>query len=363
MAFWFFILLPLMALRFAPIAPFKNNFFTFFCSLCLISMILGSYHLTQYLIGITDHGWVWVNIMAMTTVFMGTQLKMKWLLLPMLTAILVWMIPFAFIANQKNYTENVISSIKTRKGVIDQVLWNDDQWTYYNGRLSTATPDQSMYGEATLYPLLQVLPEKADLLIVGGDNGVVAQQLMKSQYSYQSLHIVPYDIGFLQHQLTDLNHEQWTLIDQNISSFVETTTFQFDAIIIDLFDPASSLEVQAFMQPYFTKKLLSKLDVKGFLLTQMGDVYKQPTLFKTYTDQIMVLNFGTVPYHLQIPTIGQMGWVLVSKEYSSTQLATVLTDAHKPFTSQWWNDETMAMMMSMGKQDYFIEKERSTNRK
>ena len=186
--------------------------------------------------------------------------------------------PFCFIPNQKNYTENVISSIKTRKGIIDQVRWNDDQWTYYNGRLSTATPDQSMYGEATLYPLLQVLPEKADILIVGGDNGVVAQQLMKSQYSYQSLHIVPYDIGFLQHQLTDLNHEQWTLIDQNISSFVETTTLQFDAIIIDLFDPASSLEIQAFMQPYFTKKLLSKLDVTGFLLTQMGDVYKQPNI-------------------------------------------------------------------------------------
>ena len=363
MAFWVFILLPLMALRFAPLAPFKNNFFTFFSSLCLISMILGSYPLTQYLIGITDHGWVWVNIMAITIVFMGTQLKMKWLLLPMLTAILVWMIPFAFIPNQKNYAENVISSTKTRKGIIDQVRWDDDQWTYYNGRLSTATPDQSMYGEATLYPLLQLLPEKADILIIGGDNGVVAQQLMKSQYSYQSLHIVPYDIGFLQHQLTDLNHEQWTLIDQNISSFVESTTLQFDAIIIDLFDPASSLEVQAFMQPYFTKKLLSKLDVTGFLLTQMGDVYKQPTLFKTYTDQMMVLNFGTVPYHLQIPTIGQMGWVLVSKEYSSTQLATALRDARKPFTSQWWNDETMAMMMSMGKQDYFIEKERSTNRK
>jgi spermidine synthase len=351
-----------MALRFAPIAPFKNNFFTFFSSLCLISMILGSYPLTQYLIGITDHGWVWVNIMAITIVFMGTQLKMKWLLLPMLTAILVWMIPFAFIPNQKNYAENVISSIKTRKGVIDQVLWNDDQWTYYNGRLSTATPDQSMYGEATLYPLLQVLPKEAKILIIGGDNGVIVQQLATSKFHYQSLHILPYDLDFLHHQLTDLNHEQWTLIDQNISSFVESTTLQFDAIIIDLFDPASSLEVQAFMQPYFTKKLLSKLDVTGFLLTQMGDVYKQPTLFKTYTDQMMVLNYGTVPYHLQIPTIGQMGWVLVSKEYSSTQLATALRDARKPFTSQWWNDETMAMMMSMGKQDYFMEKERSINR-
>ena len=72
--------------------------------------------------------------------------------------------PFCFYTNQKNYTENVISSIKTRKGIIDQVRWNDDQWTYYNGRLSTATPDQSMYGEATLYPLLQVLPEKADTI-------------------------------------------------------------------------------------------------------------------------------------------------------------------------------------------------------
>ena len=152
------------------------------------------------------------------------------------------------------------------------------------------------------------------------------------------------------------------LIDQNISSFVETTALHFDAIIIDLFDPASSLEMHAFMQPYFTEKLLSKLDTTGFLLTQIGDVYKQPELFKTYTDQMTLLNYGTVPYHLQIPTIGQMGWVLVSKEYSSTQLATALRDARKPFTSQWWNDETMAMMMSMGKQDYFMEKDRSINR-
>ena len=362
MAFWFFILLPLMALRFAPIAPFKNNFFTFFISLWLISMILGSYPLTQYLIGITDHGWLWINIMAMTTVFMGTQLKMKWLVLPMLAASLVWMIPFAFTPNQKNYTENVISSIKTRKGVIDQVLWNDDQWTYYNGRLSTATPDQSMYGEATLYPLLQVLPKEAKILIIGGDNGVIVQQLATSKFHYQSLHILPYDLDFLHHQLKDLNHDLMTLIDQNISSFVETTALHFDAIIIDLFDPASSLEMHAFMQPYFTEKLLSKLDTTGFLLTQIGDVYKQPELFKTYTDQMTLLNYGTVPYHLQIPTIGQMGWVLVSKEYSSTQLATALRDARKPFTSQWWNDETMAMMMSMGKQDYFMEKDRSINR-
>ena len=363
MVFWFFILLPLMALRFAPIAPFKNNLFTFISSLCLISMILGSYPLTQYLIGITDNGWVWVNIMAMTTVLMGTQLKMKWLALPMLTAILVWMIPFAFIPNQKNYSENVISSIKTRKGFIDQVRWNDDQWTYYNGRLSTATPDQSMYGEATLYPLLQVLPEKAKILIIGGDNGVIIQQLKTSKFCYQSLHILPYDLDFLLHQMKDLDLDFMTLIDQNISSYVETTPLYFDAIIIDLFNPAGSLEMSAFMKPYFTKKLFSKLNITGFLLTQMGDVYKQPKLFKNYKNQITSLNYGTVPYHLQIPTIGQMGWVLVSKEYSSTQLATLLRDARKPFTSQWWNDETMAMMMSMGKQDYFIEKERSINKK
>ena len=220
----------------------------------------------------------------------GTQLKMKWLVLPMLAAGLVWMIPFTFIPNQKNYTENVISSIKTRKGVIDQVRWNDDQWTYYNGRLSTATPDQSMYGEATLYPLLQVLPEEAKILIIGGDNGVIVQQLETSKFRYQSLHILPYDLDFLHHQLKDLNHDFMTLIDQNISLICRDHALHFDAIIIDLFDPASSLEMQAFMQPYFTEKLLSKLDTTGFLLTQIGDVYKQPELFKTYTDQMTLLN-------------------------------------------------------------------------
>ncbi len=325
-------------------------------------MILLSYPLTQYLIGISDHGLVWINVIALSSVLVGMQLKMKWLILPIFAVSIVWIIPYNFAPNQKNYTENVILSITTRKGVIDQVLWKDDRWTYYNGRLSTATPDQSMYGEATLYPLLQVLPEKAKILIIGGDNGVIIQQLKTSKFCYQSLHILPYDLDFLHHQIKDLDLDFMTLIDQNISSYVETTSLYFDAIIIDLFNPAGSLEMSAFMKPYFTKKLLSKLNITGFLLTQMGDVYKQPKLFKNYKNQITSLNYGTVPYHLQIPTIGQMGWVLVSKGLSTAQLTHALKSSHKSFDSRWWNDDAMAMMMSMGKQAYFMEKERSINR-
>ena len=151
-------------------------------------MILLSYPLTQYLIGISDHGLVWINVIALSSVLVGMQLKMKWLILPIFAVSIVWIIPYNFAPNQKNYTENVILSITTRKGVIDQVLWKDDRWTYYNGRLSTATPDQSMYGEATLYPLLQVLPKEAKILIIGGDNGVIVQQLATSKFHYQSLH-------------------------------------------------------------------------------------------------------------------------------------------------------------------------------
>ena len=120
--------------------------------------------------------------------------------------------------------------------------------------------------------------------------------------------------------------------------------------------------MSAFMKPYFTKKLLSKLNITGFLLTQMGDVYKQPKLFKNYKNQITSLNYGTVPYHLQIPTIGQMGWVLVSKGLSTAQLTHALKSSYKSFDSRWWNDDAMAMMMSMGKQAYFMGKERSINR-
>ena len=56
------------------------------------------------------------------------------------------------------------------------------------------------------------------------------------------------------HQIKDLDLDFMTLIDQNISSYVETTPLYFDAIIIDLFNPAGSLEMSAFMKPYFTKK-------------------------------------------------------------------------------------------------------------
>ena len=360
--FWFFILSSAVALRFTPITLFKNNPFSFFMSLWPTATILFSYPLAKYLIGISDHGWIWINVIALTSVLVGTQLNIKQLILPIINASLIWMIPFNFYPNQKKYTENLILSLKTRKGSIDQVRWKNDLWTYYNGQLSTATPDQKMYGEATLYPLLQVLSENASILIIGGDNGVIAKQLKTSNFHYQSLHMIPYDIDFLHHELKDLNLDSVTLIQQDIATFIEKTPLQFDAIIIDLFNIMESLEISTLMKPYFSKKLLSKLNSCGFLLTQIGDIYNQPKIFKNYHDQISSLNYGVVPYHLQIPTLGQIGWVLVSKKLSSEQLASILKESRKTFASQWWNDDVMAMMMAMGKQEYFLEKERLINR-
>ena len=360
-AFWFFILSSAFAIRFTPITLFKNNLFSFFISLWPTATILLSYPLAKYLIEVSDHGWIWINAIAITSVLVGTQLNIKWLILPILNVSIIWMIPFNFNPSQKKYTENLILSLKTRKGTIDQVRWKNDLWTYYNGQLSTATPDQKMYGEATLYPLLQVLSENAKILIIGGDNGVIAQQLKTSNFHYQSLHIIPYDIDFFQNQLKDLNLDSITIIEQDITTFIEKTPLHFDAIIIDLFNLMESLEISTLMKPYFSKKLLSILNTCGFLLTQIGDVYNQPKLFKNYHDQVNSLNCGVVPYHLQIPTLGQIGWVLVSKNLSSEQLASILKKSNKPFASQWWNDEVMAMMMSMGKQEYFLEKQRFIN--
>ena len=360
-SFWFFILSSAVAIRFTPITLFKNNLFSFLISLWPTATILLSYPLAKYLIEISDHGWVWINAIAITSTLVGTQLNIKWLILPILNVSIIWMIPFNFNPSQKKYTENLISSLKTRKGTIDQVRWKNDLWTYYNGQLSTATPDQKMYGEATLYPLLQVLSENAKILIIGGDNGVIAQQLKTSNFHYQSLHMIPYDIDFFQNQLKDLNLDSITIIEQDITTFIEKTPLHFDAIIIDLFNLMESLEISTLMKPYFSKKLLSKLNTCGFLLTQIGDVYNQPKLFKNYLDQISSLNCGVVPYHLQIPTLGQIGWVLVSKNLSSEQLASILKKSNKPFASQWWNDDVMAMMMSMGKQEYFLEKQRFIN--
>ena len=108
MVFWFFILLPLIALRFLPISSFKNNIFSFFISLWPTTMILLSYPLTQYLIGISDHGLVWINVIALSSVLVGMQLKMKWLILPIFSVSIVWIIPYNFAPNQKNYTENLM---------------------------------------------------------------------------------------------------------------------------------------------------------------------------------------------------------------------------------------------------------------
>ncbi len=360
-AFWFFILSSAVAIRFTPITLFKNNLFSFFISLWPTATILLSYPLAKYLIEVSDHGWIWINAIAITSALVGTQLNIKWLILPILNVTIIWMIPFNFNPSQKKYTENLILSLKTRKGTIDQVRWKNDLWTYYNGQLSTATPDQKMYGEATLYPLLQVLSENAKILIIGGDNGVIAQQLKTSNFHYQSLHIIPYDIDFFQNQLKDLNLDSITIIEQDITTFIEKTPLHFDAIIIDLFNLMENLEISTLMKPYFSKKLLSILNTCGFLLTQIGDVYNQPKLFKNYHDQVSSLNCGVVPYHLQIPTLGQIGWVLVSKNLSSEQLASTLKKSNNPFASQWWNDDVMAMMMSMGKQEYFLEKQRFIN--
>lgn len=271
---------------------------------------------------------------------------------------------------QYRYKDMIVYEEQSRYQKIVITQWQNDYWLFINGHQQLSTRDEELYHEPLVHPVMQLAQNPQNVLIMGGGDGVAVREILKYN-SVQSITLVDLDPA-----MTNLGKENSIILSINDSSFYDKRVkilnqdaFKFmsdnrayyDVIIMDLPDPRT-VELGRLLSKEMFLLCHKYLRPKGILITQAGSPYYSPQSFECIFKTVKAANFGTVPIHNQILTMGEWGWVIGSKHLDVRQLKKALRSLRfKDIKTQWINQEAMMLMTSFGKPNVFRGKKAEVN--
>lgn len=263
---------------------------------------------------------------------------------------------------QKKYKDKIVLQEQSMYQKIVITEWKKDYWLYLNDNLQFSTFDEAMYHEVMVHPIMHVLQQPQNILILGGGDGCAARELLKYP------NVVQITLVDIDKQLTDLfqqeafltkfndnalNHPKVRVLNNDGYQFLNETDSFFDLILIDLPDP-KSVELTRLYSKEFYELCRLRLTPKGGIITQAGSPYYTPYAFECINQTMLAASFQTLPLHNQVLSMGEWGWVLgVKSKMDKTEMIAAMQrlDSEK-IATKWLNKESMMLITSFGKDFY-----------
>ena len=256
------------------------------------------------------------------------------------------------------YKDRVILSEQTKYQRIVITQSQDSYWLFLNGNQQLSSIDEVMYHEPLVHPVMGLLKEPKDILVMGGGDGGAIREILKYP-SVERITLVDLDprmteIGAAHPWLSLMNQGAFEnpkveVVNADGFTWLEANRDYYDAVIIDLPDP-KTVELGRLYSYEFYKLCYNTLRKHGVITTQAGSPYYAARAFKCIDQTITEAGFITAPLHNQVVTLGEWGWVMGTKEGSKEGLKTKLQSLKfDNVSTEWVNQEAMTLMTSFGK--------------
>ncbi len=259
---------------------------------------------------------------------------------------------------QRFYDEPIVFSTTTRYQHIVLTGTTDptDYRLYINGNLQFSSLDEHIYHEMLVHPAMTLASSRRRVLILGGGDGLALREVLK-YHQPQEVTLVDIDPGMIElarsHDvLTELNDR--ALADARVRSdflpvedvegmiqpvygysanrdaapvdrpetvatvrvytvdadrMIDRLHGVYDVIIIDFPDP-NSVELVKLYSREFYFRLRGLLDDDGIVAIQSTSPYHAKESFLCIVRTIERAGFDAMPYHDNVPSFGDWGWVL-----------------------------------------------------
>lgn len=192
---------------------------------------------------------------------------------------------------------------------------------FLNGNLQFSSADEYRYHEALVHPAMSSNSTVHNVLILGGGDGLAVRELLK----YPNIqHITLVDLDAYMTDLfknnpilTALNHHALTnskvrVINTDAFQWVRKATQQYDYIVIDFPDP-TNFSVGKLYTSTFYKEVFRLVKPQGVLVVQSTSPFVAPKSFWCVNKTLQMVGFLTQPYHCYVPSFGEWGYVMASK--------------------------------------------------
>ncbi|WP_422389322.1 polyamine aminopropyltransferase [Actinomadura luteofluorescens] len=197
-------------------------------------------------------------------------------------------------------------------------LGPSDLRLFLNGDLQFSSVDEYRYHESLVHPLMS--GPHGRVLILGGGDGLALREVLRYR-DVQSATLVELDPEMIHlartyGPLESLNRRSFEdprsqVVNADAFSWLRGLDRQFDAVIVDMPDPDDVSTAKLYSVEFYgmVKRALAP---GGRMIVQSGSPYFAPKSFWSIQKSIAAAGLATTPYHVDVPSFGDWGFVLAS---------------------------------------------------
>lgn len=219
------------------------------------------------------------------------------------------------------YEDEIVYSTQTPYQKLVLTKFKDDLRLFINGDLQFCSLDEYRYHEPLVQVPMGLSRRHQQVLVLGGGDGLVVRELLKFQ-EVNEITLVDLDGEMLEiakhHALLteinqgSLNNPKVRLVVQDAYKFLESSSEQFDVIIVDLPDP-NDLTLGKLYSQEFYRLLKRRLSREGVMVTQSTSPYLARIPFWSINHTLKAVFPHVLPYHSYVPSFGLWGFNLASE--------------------------------------------------
>lgn len=195
---------------------------------------------------------------------------------------------------------------------------------FLNGNLQFSSVDEYRYHEALVHPAMQAATERTHVLILGGGDGLAAREVL-SYPDVESVTLVDLDpamtsLAVRYGELAELNHgslssNKLTVINDDAMQYLAERrgARRWNVVIVDFPDP-NNFSLGKLYSTRFYALLKAALADGGVAVVQSTSPLFARQSYWCIDETIRAAGFHTRPYHAWVPSFGEWGYVLASRD-------------------------------------------------
>lgn len=264
----------------------------------------------------------------------------RWVMRGLSATVLGGLIVFAFAvsnlevtARQALYDDPIVFSkrsayqeiVLTSRSAVPDGTSGEDLRLYLNGDLQFSSVDEYRYHEALIHPAMSGNRER--VLILGGGDGLALREVLRypdvKDVTLIDIDPTIIDLARDDARLSELNRDAFNdprvhVITADAFTWVREhndndNAADFDVVVMDFPDP-DNVDVSKLYTVELYGMTSQLIAPDGRLVIQAGSPYFAPDAYWCVVRTVREAGFATSAYHVDVPSFGDWGYVLASKE-------------------------------------------------
>ena len=226
--------------------------------------------------------------------------------------------------NGSVYDGRTVYAKRTRFQQIVLTTYRGDLRLYLNGNLQFSSRDEHRYHEPLVHIPLAALRTRtqrpANVLVLGGGDGMAVRELLKYE-RVRSVTLVDLDPAIVRLARQNphlkrlnggsLSERRVRVVSGDAFKFLKARSRLYDVIIADLPDPSTGALARLYSVGFY-RLIKLNLAPDGVFATQATSPYSARRAFWTINATVSAVFRHARPYHTQVPSFGEWGFVLAS---------------------------------------------------